>query len=71
MTKTITINGTPQLVEPPFDLVELLASHEIRAESARGVAVAINEKIVRRSEWANTTLLGGERIEIVTARQGG
>lgn len=37
----------------------------------RGVAVAINGEIVRRSEWGVTTVADGVAIEIVTAVAGG
>lgn len=36
----------------------------------RGVAVAMDASVVRRSEWA-TRLSEGARIEVVTAVQGG
>ena len=37
----------------------------------RGVAVAINGEIVRRSEWGVTAVADGVAIEIVTAVAGG
>ena len=57
-------------------------SHEFVAESVeqlvrrlsiepRGVAVAINGEVVRRSEWTNTKIEDGSAIEIVTAVAGG
>lgn len=36
-----------------------------------GVAVAINDRVVRRAEWATTMLADGDRVEIITAMQGG
>lgn len=35
------------------------------------VAVARNGEVVRRAAWAGTDLADGDRIEIVTPRQGG
>jgi sulfur carrier protein len=37
----------------------------------RGVAVAIDGEIVRRSEWSVTPVVEGNTIEIVTAVAGG
>ncbi len=38
---------------------------------ARGVAVALDREVVRRSAWSDTMLTGGARVEILTAIQGG
>ena len=71
MTKTITVNGKAAEISSKADLIELLKIQNIDVESIKGIAVAVNERIVRRTDWASTPLVGGERIEIVTARQGG
>ena len=39
--------------------------------SPRGVAVARNGEVVPRSQWDDTRLSDGDRIEIVTAAAGG
>ena len=39
--------------------------------AAAGIAVARNEAIVPRSQWAETTLQAGDRLELVGAVQGG
>ena len=36
-----------------------------------GLAVAVNGHVVRRTEWAATMLHDGDRVEVVTAVQGG
>ncbi|WP_232828283.1 sulfur carrier protein ThiS [Kribbella monticola] len=41
------------------------------ARSPIGVAVAVNEAVVTRAEWAATALAEGDRVEILTAVQGG
>jgi sulfur carrier protein len=41
------------------------------ARSPIGVAVAVNEAVVTRAEWPGTTLADGDRVEILTAVQGG
>ena len=37
----------------------------------RGIAVARNGEIVRRSEWMRTLVVNGDLVEIVTAAAGG
>ena len=37
----------------------------------RGVAVALNGELVRRAEWSERRLSDGDRLEVLTAAQGG
>ncbi|WP_033342838.1 sulfur carrier protein ThiS [Catenuloplanes japonicus] len=37
----------------------------------RGVAVAVNGEVVPRGQWAETPLADGDRIEVLSAAQGG
>jgi sulfur carrier protein len=39
-------------------------------EARRGVAVALNGEVVPRAEW-NRPLADGDRVEVLTATQGG
>jgi sulfur carrier protein len=43
---------------------------EMEYEPAQ-LAVAVNHKVVPRARWAETALGAGDRIEIITPRQGG
>ncbi|MFI9647542.1 sulfur carrier protein ThiS [Streptomyces sp. NPDC052040] len=36
-----------------------------------GVAAALNETVVPRSQWPSTALSEGDRVEVLTAVQGG
>ena len=67
----ITVNGEAQTLPVGSTLGGLLRVHEIDPEAARGVAVAVNDEIVRREAWDQTPLSTGDRVEIVTAKQGG
>jgi sulfur carrier protein len=63
----IRVNGEDQ----PFvteSVEELLGRLSVEP---RGVAVAIDGEIVRRSEWSDTFIADGSAIEIVTAAAGG
>ncbi len=44
---------------------------QVLAGRREGLAVAINEELVPRSAWSTTRLRGGDRIEVLTAAQGG
>jgi sulfur carrier protein len=35
------------------------------------VAIAVNQRVVPRGRWAEHALAAGDRIEIITPRQGG
>jgi len=37
----------------------------------RGIAVALDGEVVRRSEWTSTVVRDGSSVEIVTAAAGG
>ncbi|GJE28075.1 sulfur carrier protein ThiS [Methylobacterium organophilum] len=69
---TVTING-----ERREHAAETLASlfaveaEERGIESPEGIAMALNGRVVRRSEWSVTPLRDGDRVEIVRAMQGG
>ena len=42
-----------------------------QTESGEGVAVAVNDAVVPRSAWESTALADGDRVEMLTAVQGG
>lgn len=65
---TVLVNGSPRALPAPLPLAALVADLT-RAPS--GVAAALNETVVPRSRWAATVLREGDRVEILTAVQGG
>ena len=64
----VTINGQLQDVRGELSITELLEQRKV--EPLR-VAVELNEDIVPRKAFSNTTLSDGDRIEIVTFVGGG
>lgn len=40
-------------------------------EAASGIAVALNDTVVPRTEWENTELSEHDRVDVLTAVQGG
>lgn len=68
----LVINGTPRESEAS-DIESLfrIEAEETGVESPQGVAIALNGRVVRRRDWAQTQLGDGDRVEIVRAMQGG
>lgn len=58
--------GAPLTAKTIAELVE-----QQGVAGGKGVAVAINGRVVRRQAWAETTLSPGDDVEIVRVRQGG
>lgn len=65
----IVLNGAQVTVEAD-SLAQLLAARGID-ERQRFIAVAVNNVVVPRSEWAGIRLTGGDRVEIVQPMKGG
>ena len=63
----VIINGEPHDYEEGCFLPQLLASYEMKGS----VAVAVNERLVRRASWQDYCVQDGDRIEIVRAVVGG
>src|SRR5690606_31382642 len=66
--RTVRVNGVDEELAPRTTVTALVAE---RTASPAGVAVAVNEQIVPRSAWPSTVLAAGDRVEILTAAQGG
>lgn len=68
LTVKATINGEPR--ELPDD-VTVAALLELLGAPSSGIAVARNERVVRRSEYATHRLQDGDAVEIIRAVAGG
>lgn len=64
----LLVNGERVAVPARISLDALV---ELVAATRQGVAVAVDGCVVPRSEWCDTILSGGARVEIVTAAAGG
>ena len=67
-TIAVLVNGEPRHLPVPGSLTRLIAD---LALDTRKVAVERNEAIVPRSEYAQTFLAAGDRLEIVHFIGGG
>ncbi|MFF5845971.1 sulfur carrier protein ThiS [Streptomyces massasporeus] len=64
----ISVNGEPRDVLPGTALDTVVRS---LTASPSGVAAALNETVVPRTLWPATPLAEGDRVEVLTAVQGG
>ena len=70
-TYTVTVNGDAIQVKGGALLTDVVRAVGLNPDAVRGVAVAMNDEVVRREAWTDTRVAAGDRIEIVTAQQGG
>lgn len=67
---TIEINGQSYRIDEAKDLYTLV--QEVQGEKGtEGVAVAVDQEVVPRSQWEGTRLNDGCSVEIIKATQGG
>ena len=64
----IKFNGKPVSVSQTV-LSDLLKDRELLDRP--GIAVAVNNSVVRKSDWAQTSLKENDQVLIITATQGG
>jgi sulfur carrier protein len=65
----IRVNGKSETLASAT-ITELLADRGVEPQG-RGVAVAVNGRIVPRAQWPDTRLAPGDAVEIVRAMKGG
>ncbi|AWI28019.1 sulfur carrier protein ThiS [Streptomyces tirandamycinicus] len=67
-THTVSVNGQPRAVAAGTTLDALVTT---LTAAPSGVAAAVNETVVPRADWPGTLLGEGDRVEVLTAVQGG
>lgn len=65
---TLKINGEPQSVEEGTRLLDLLKALDLPSS---GIAVAIDQRIIPKGDYADVVLVEGSSVEIVRAVGGG
>ena len=68
MNVTITVNNTKHEFSEEISLQEMLSQIAVQQH---GVAIAVNNNIVTKTEWDNVTLKTNDAVLIITATQGG
>ena len=66
----IKVNGDPKEVSPGLTLHQLLLDLEINP-SRPGIAVAIDQEVILRTQWEATEIQPESEVEIIRAAQGG
>ncbi len=68
----LQINGEKRTFEDGavLDTVAAVLQH-LQIEDDRGMAVAVNDRVIPRGKWSETGVEEGDRIEIIRATQGG
>lgn len=64
----VYVNGMPREIGEDATLATLVRS---LTEAPSGVAVAVNDAVVSRRDWETARLREEDRIEVLTAVQGG
>lgn len=67
-TMKVYINQNETEVPEGITVKEMLDRQQITAE---GTAIAIDNKLVPKSEWSNRTLADGDKITLIRATFGG
>ncbi len=66
----IKVNGETKEVSPGLNLHQLLLDLEIDP-SRPGIAVAIDQEVIPRTQWEEVKIQPDSEIEIIRAAQGG
>jgi sulfur carrier protein len=67
----IQVNNKPVAVDEHATLEALVASLDNIPTGCGGMAVAVNDELVHRTEWASHTLHEGDQVLIIKAAYGG
>ena len=73
---TISLNGEQKALEGATQKASIALGALLEEElgltaEARGVAVAVNDAVVPKSQWYATMIERGDRVEVIRATQGG
>ncbi|WP_049572994.1 sulfur carrier protein ThiS [Nonomuraea sp. SBT364] len=64
----LLINGSPHDVPDGMTVAQAV---QTLTTATTGVAVAVNDEVVTRGSWETTALRDSDRVEVLTAVQGG
>jgi sulfur carrier protein len=68
----VIVNGEPSELPDGTSVAEAVTGATGRSgPETAGVAAALNGEVVRRADWAGTPLKDADRLEVLTAVQGG
>jgi sulfur carrier protein len=67
---TVLVNGIERTVSQDASVSDVLRIVHIDPEQ-KGIAVAVNDSVVRRPDWSDHRISSSDRIDIIQATQGG
>ena len=67
----VTVNGDVKSITAGQTVYDVLREMDIDPLHSKGIAVAVNDEVVRRAGWEDVALKADDRLEVITARQGG
>ena len=65
----VFLNNTAFPLKEGFRLPEFL--NEIKIDPSKGIAIAINDKVIPKSEWNKIILIDNDKITLIKATAGG
>ncbi len=65
---SIKVNDTPKQVSINSTLQQLLDQLEVKT---KGIAIAVNNNIIKKIDWNHQTLLENDNVLIIKSTQGG
>jgi len=65
----VTVNQQSHILSETCSVEELVLN--VLKRQSKGLAVAVNQMIVPKSNWENQRLNSGDQIVVITATQGG
>lgn len=65
----IQLNNQPKEISSDFSVQQLL--NDVVGEKQKGIAVAINNKVIPKTSWAQHIIQANDNILIIKATQGG
>ena len=66
----IKLNGEDKILVSQMNLCDFVTLN-LEGKEPRGIAVALNERIIPRQKWESVTINENDSVEIVHAVQGG
>jgi len=67
-TITVELNGEAKTVSPDITIENAIVEWDL---SGQQFAIALNENFIPQSQYANTLLQAGDRVELLIPMQGG
>ena len=67
----VWVNGERRRLAPGTTLDRLVAELLAAPATTGGIAAAVNETVIPRGQWPDSALAEGDRVEVLTAVQGG